>query len=123
MYMLDPSTMTGMYYEVDESIFDEYNTEELLGQLSIDENAISKTEKIDSCKVEIDGKAYTFEYSEGAGFLFDNGKLCAILSNETSLDITVLLVNEFSGKVPANAFDIPDGYELVDLSEAMAGLQ
>lgn len=124
MYMLDPSSMTGMYFAVDESIFDDYNMEEMLSQINIDENAISDSEEIDSCNVEIAGEEYTFEYSGGSGFLYKaDGKLYAIVTDNDSLDLTALIVNEFSGNVPANAFDIPSGYELVDLSDAMAGLE
>lgn len=121
MYMLDPSTMTGMYYAVDESIFDEYNPEEALSQISVDEGVLSDSETIDSCKVQIGGKEYVFEYSNGAGFLYDGGKLCAIISQDDSVELSALIVNEFSGNIPAGIFDIPDGYELVDLMTAFGG--
>lgn len=117
MYMFDPSTMVCYYFEVDESIFDEYNTDELLSQIDIDESKLAKAEKVESCKVNIDGTDYTFEYSDGSGFLYDvNGKMYAIVSNDSSLDMNVLIIHEFSANVPAGTFDIPDGYEMMDFS-------
>lgn len=124
MYMLEPTSMSGFYYAVDESVFDDYNMEEMLGQINIDEASLSDSEDIDSCTVEIGGTKYVFEFSNGSGFLYKtDGTLCAILTNDNSLEITTLIVNEFSKNVPANAFDIPSGYELVDLEAALGGLE
>ena len=122
MYMLDPATKTGLYYAVDESIFDEYNTDEILGSLDVDVDSFSDSEKIGVCKVQIDGKEYVFEYSEEAkmGYLFEtDGNLVAIAYADNTYDFDALVINEFSGNVPAGVYDIPDDYELVDLSEFM----
>ena len=122
MYMLDPVTKTGLYYEVDESIFDEYNPEEALGQIAVNEDTLSNAQALNCCTVKINGKNYVFESADEAGLLFNsNGDLYAIVTNDSSSELTALIVNEFSKNVPANAFDIPSDYELADLMAAMAG--
>ena len=122
MYMLDPASKTGLYYAVDESIFEEYNTDDILSSLDFDMDSFSDSEKIGVCKVQIDGKEYVFEYSEEAkmGYLFEeDGNLVAIAYADDTYEFSALVINEFSGTVPAGVYDIPDDYELVDLSEFM----
>lgn len=119
MYMLDPVTKTGFYYAVDESIFDEYNPEEALSQIAVDENSLANA----YCTVQVGGKDYVLETTDDAGLLFDSsGKLYAIVTNDSSSELPALIVNEFSGNVPANAFDIPSDYEMTDLMAAFSGL-
>lgn len=123
LYMLDPTTKTGLYYAVDESIFDQYNPEEALGQIAVDEGSLANAEALNCCTVKINGKDYVLEAANNAGLLFEtNGTLYAIVTNDPSSELTALIVNEFSGNVPANAFDIPSDYELADLMSAFSGL-
>lgn len=120
MYMLNPAEKTGLYYAVDESIFEEYNIEEAFSQMSVDENAISNAQSMNSGKVQVGGKEYTLEAVEGAGFLFKaDGSIYAIVANDNSRDLNVLLINEFSKNAPADIFKVPSGYELVDLMSAL----
>ena len=110
MYMLDPSTSTGMYTSVDE-------------MASIDEDDITDSEVIMYCPVSIDGTTYTVEAMDEGCMLFNgDGSLYAIVSDE-STDINVLLINSLTSEVPSNAFDVPEGYELTDLDAAMAAQQ
>ena len=129
MYMLNPAEKTGLYYEVDESIFDEYDLEEAFSQMSIDEEAISNAQNMNSGTVQVGGKEYILETAkdaetaETAGFLFNaDGSIYAIVANDNSRDLNVLLVNEFSKNVPAGIFAVPSDYELVDLMSALSGL-
>ena len=117
LYIFDPASMTCYYFVADESIFDAYNTDEILSQIDIDESKIAQAEEIGSCKVNIGGTDYLFEYSDNSGFLYDmNGKVNALISNNPSVDVNAFIVNGFSGHVPDGYFDIPDGYEMIDFS-------
>ncbi len=124
MYMLDPSTSTGMYTSVDESIFEEYDLKAAFEEMaSIDEDDITDSEVIMYCPVSIDGTTYTVEAMDEGCMLFNgDGSLYAIVSDE-STDINVLLINSLTSEVPSNAFDVPEGYELTDLDAAMAAQQ
>lgn len=122
LYILDPSTKTGLYYQVDESIFNEYSVDSALGQISIDKESLENSSELNSCMIRIGGKDYILESASGSGFVFEpDGNLCAIVSTGNSSERIALMVNEFSGKVPANAFDVPSGYELIDFMAALAG--
>lgn len=124
MYMLDPSTSTGMYTSVDESIFEEYDLKAAFEEMaSIDEDDITDSEVIMCCPVSINGTTYTVEAMDEGCMLFNgDGSLYAIVS-DGSTDINVLLINSLTSEVPSNAFDVPEGYELTDLDAAMAAQQ
>lgn len=117
MYMLDPSQKSGYYYAVDESASDDYSLDEMLGQLNIDSDL--DMSDISSCAVKIGGTEYILEYmAENSKLIYDtNGELTAIVS-EADGNAVVFIVNEFSSSVPADAFEVPSDYELVDFSEA-----
>lgn len=123
MYTLDPSNMTGYYLTIDESMF---NMDEILGQIGqqdLDLDSVSNADAVESCKVEIGGKEYIFEYSNNGGILYEaDGTPYAIIPGENDLKVSILMINEFSGNVPSGMFDVPSGYTLIDFSEALAGL-
>ncbi len=124
MYMLDPAEKEGFYMQVDESIWDEYNSEEMLGEIDIDEDSIKESEYLNSCPVIIDGEKFTCESDGESCFLYnEDGELSAIVVSDDSYEINALIVNKFTDTVPSSAFDIPDGYELTDLDAALAELQ
>ena len=114
MYMLDDATKTGYSMEADESMLEEYNLEEILGELNIDEE-IDDAEDVMVCGVKVDGEVYTFEVAEtGGGFLYDSkDKLCAIVADD---DDTVLKVNEFNADAPDDIFEVPSDYEVIDMA-------
>lgn len=117
MYMLDDATKTGYSMEADESMLEEYNLEEILGELNIDEE-IDDAEDVMVCGVKVDGEVYTFEVAEtGGGFLYDGkDKLCAIVADD---DDTVLKVNEFNADAPDDIFEVPSDYEIVDMASLL----
>ena len=132
IYTLDPSTMTGYYLTIDESMF---NTNEIFGQIGqqgLDLNSASNADTVESCKVEIGGKEYIFESSNDIGILYEadgtpyaiipgsNAFKTSVLPVGNNLKISILMINEFSGNVPSGMFDIPSDYTFVDLYEAMA---
>ena len=121
MYMLDDTTKTGYYMAADESTMEEYDIGEMLGNVDFDAE-IDNAADVFVTKVEIDGKEYTFEVAEtGGGFLFDKDeKLAAILSKDTSSELTALKINEFTGEAPAEVFEVPADYQLVDFEAALA---
>ena len=119
MYMLDDSTKSGYYFAADEDVMNEYNVEELLSEIDMDKE-IEDAEDVKVCKVEIDGKTYTFEVAEtGGGFLFDGDELYAIINSESDEEFNALIVHEFSGNVPSGIFELPSDYELIDLMAAL----
>ena len=119
MYMLDDSTKSGYYFEADEDVMNEYNVEELLSEIDMDQE-IEDAEDVKVCKVDIGGKTYTFEVAEtGGGFLFDGDELYAIINPESDEDFNALIVHEFSGNVPSGIFELPSDYELIDLMAAL----
>lgn len=117
MYMLDDATKTGYSMEADESMLEEYNLEEILGDLNIDEE-IDDAEDVMVCGVKVDGEVYTFEVAEtGGGFLYDSkDKLCAIVADD---DDTVLKVNEFNADAPDDIFEVPSDYEVIDMASLL----
>lgn len=117
MYMLDDATKTGYSMEADESMLEEYNLEEILGELNIDEE-IDDAEDVMVCGVKVDGEVYTFEVAEtGGGFLYDSkDKLCAIIAAD---DDTVLKVNEFNADAPDDIFEVPSDYEVIDMASLL----
>lgn len=117
MYMLDDATKTGYSMEADESMLEEYNLEEILGELNIDEE-IDDAEDVMVCGVKVDGEVYTFEVAEtGGGFLYDSkDKLCAIIADD---DDTVLKVNEFNADAPDDIFEVPSDYEVIDMASLL----
>ncbi len=124
MYMLNPAEKQGFYMQADESIWDEYNSEEMLGEIDIDEDAIKESEYLNSCPVIIDGEKFTCESDGESCFLYnEDGELSAIVVSDDSYEINALIVNKFTAEVPSSAFDIPDEYELTDLDAALSALQ
>ena len=121
MYMLDEATKSGYYMTSDESTMEEYNIEALLGEIDFDAETENAADVLVS-KVEIDGVVYSFEIAEtGGGFLFDkNNELVAIITNDTDAEFNGLKVNEFSGSAPDSLFEVPSGYQLIDLEAALA---
>lgn len=117
MYMLDDATKTGYSMEADESMLEEYNLEEILGELNIDEE-IDDAEDVMVCGVKVDGDVYTFEVAEtGGGFLYDSkDKLCAIVAEDED---TVLKVNEFNADAPDDIFEVPSGYDIIDMGSLL----
>ena len=119
MYMLDDSTKSGYYFEAGEDVMNEYNVEELLGEINMDKE-IEDAEDVKVCKVEIGGKMYTFEVAEtGGGFLFDGDELYAIINPDSDEEYNALIIHEFSGNVPSGIFELPSDYELIDLMAAL----
>ena len=119
MYMLDDSTKSGYYFEADEDVMNEYNVEELLSEIDMDQE-IEDAEDVKVCKVDIGGKTYTFEVAEtGGGFLFDGDELYAIINPDSDEEFNALIVHEFSGNVPSGIFELPSDYELIDLMAAL----
>lgn len=117
MYMLSPEEKTGFYMAIDESIMEEYDIESMLSQANIDSD-MDLTE-IKAAMVLIGGTEYVFEFNDESGMIFDtDGKLCAMISAKGSNGINTMIVNEFSSTVPADAFDVPDDYEIMDLASA-----
>lgn len=118
VYMLDPAQKSGFFMALsDEQIsqmFDQYDPEEILANVNIDTD--TDFEGVLSSKVEIAGEIYTFEYMDKAGMLYDkSGKICTVVSGDSSTEIPAIIINEFSTNVPAGAFDVPSDYELMDL--------
>ena len=119
MYMLDITSKSGFYMTLNEEefaeMFAEYDPEEILSEINI--NTDSEVEGVMSYKVDIGGKIYTFEYQDDSGMLYDaNGKVCTAITGDSGEDIPAIIFNEFSTNVPANAFDVPSGYEIIDMS-------
>ncbi len=121
MYMLDEATKTGYYMAADESTMEDYNIGEMLGDVDFDAE-IDNAADVLVTKVEIGGEEHTFEVTEtGGGFLFDkNEKLVAIFSNDADSELTALKINEFTGEAPAELFEVPADYQVVDLEAALA---
>ena len=118
MYMLDDATKTGYSMTADESIMEEYDVEELLGDIDFD----AETENADDVKVaklDIDGKEYTLEIADtGGAFLFDNNdKIKAIIVEENGSPMA-LKINDFSGDTPDELFEVPSGYQIIDIDSA-----
>lgn len=118
MYMLDDASKTGYSMTADESIMEEYDVEELLGDIDFD----AETENADDVKVaklDIDGKEYTLEIADtGGAFLFDNNeKIKAIIVEENGSPMA-LKINDFSGDTPDELFEVPSGYQIVDIDSA-----
>ena len=118
MYMLDEASKTGYSMTADESIMEEYDVEELLGDIDFD----AETENADDVKVaklDIDGKEYTLEIADtGGAFLFDNNdKIKAIIVEENGSPMA-LKINDFSGDTPDELFEVPSGYQIVDIDSA-----
>lgn len=118
MYMLDDASKTGYSMTADESIMEEYDVEELLGDIDFD----AETENADDVKVaklDIDGKEYTLEIADtGGAFLFDNNdKIKAIIVEENGSPMA-LKINDFSGDTPDELFEVPSGYQIIDIDSA-----
>jgi|GEM_PF-2059676 len=120
MYMIDEASKTGYYMSADASEMEDYDIGAVLGDLDFDaemENAAD----VKVTAVEIGGEKHTFEIAEtGGGFLFDKDeKLLAILSPDTSAEMTALKVNEFTGTAPDSLFEISPDYQLIDMEAMM----
>ncbi len=118
MYMLDEASKTGYSMTADESIMEEYDIEAMLGDIDFDAET-ENAEDVKVTKVDIDGKEYTLEIAEtGGAFLFDkNEKITAIIAEENGAPIA-LKVNDFSGDTPDELFEVPSGYEIIDIDAA-----
>ena len=105
----------------DESAMEDYDIGALLGDIDFDAE-MEKAADVKVTAVEIGGEKHTFEIAEtGGGFLFDkNEKLLAILSPDTSTEMTALKVNEFTGTAPDSLFEIPSDYQLIDMEAMLA---
>ena len=121
MYMIDEASKSGYYMTADESMMEDYDVSEMLGDMDFDAE-IENAADVKVTSVEIGGEEYTFEVAEtGGGFLFSKDeKLIAILSPEADSELTALKINEFTGDVPTDIFEIPSDYQLVDLEAALA---
>lgn len=118
MYMLDEASKTGYSMTADESIMEEYDVEAMLGDIDFD----AETENADDVKVaklDIDGKEYTLEIADtGGAFLFDNNdKIKAIIVEENGSP-NALKINDFSGDTPDELFEVPSGYQIIDIDSA-----
>ncbi len=124
LYILDPATKTGLYTKLDKSGLEEYSEsiKESFEELSsFNASDLSPNEKIKTCTVSIAGKDYTVEREGDECVLFkDDGSMYAIISGDKSKDVNVLIINEYSKNVPSGSFNIPKGYELTDLDEALS---
>lgn len=119
MYMILPDSKKAVYTELDEEAFaasmEQYSAKDILGE-NIDTDASDIT-GMASYTAEIGGETYTFEYMDDVGFLFDNsGKLCTVVNGQANADVPAFIINEFTLNIPADAFDVPSGYEVVDVA-------
>lgn len=121
MYMIDETSKTGYYMSADASEMENYDIGAVLGDFDFDAE-MEKAADVKVTAVEIGGEKYTFEIAEtGGGFLFDKDeKLLAILSPDTSAEMTALKVNEFTGTAPDSLFEISPDYQLIDMEAMMA---
>ncbi len=123
MYMLDEATKTGYYMAADESMMEEYNIEEMLGDIDFD----AETENAGDVKVatvEIGGEEYKYELAEtGGGFLYSKDeKLFAILTDEDE-GLSALKINEFSAEAPDSVFELPSDYQMIDMDAMLAATE
>jgi len=118
MYMLDEASKTGYSMTADESLMEEYDIEALLGDVDFDAET-ENAEDVKVAKLDIDGKEYTLEIADtGGAFLFDkNEKITAIIIEENGSP-NGLKINDFSSDTPDELFEIPSGYQIVDLDSA-----
>lgn len=118
MYMLDEASKTGYSMTADESIMEEYDVEAMLGDIDFD----AETENADDVKVaklDIDGKEYTLEIADtGGAFLFDNNEKIKAIIVEENGSPNALKINDFSGDTPDELFEVPSGYQIVDIDSA-----
>ena len=90
----------------------------MLGDIEFD----AETENADDVKVaklDIDGEEYTLEIADtGGAFLFDNNdKIKAIIVEENGSP-NALKINDFSGDTPDELFEVPSGYQIIDIDSA-----
>lgn len=116
MYLLESRSKKAVYMELDEeaiaSNIEQYSAGNILGN-AVDAD-ISDIPGAECYEVNIGGDIYAFEMVDDAGFLYDpSGDLCAMVSSQAGTTYA-FIINEFTLNVPANAFDIPSDYELVD---------
>ncbi len=127
MYMMEDASKSGYYMTATDEMMNEYNVDEFLSQLNYErdfDEEIENAADLKTCKVTIDGREYTFETAEnGGGFLFDGDKLYAIINSKSTNDLNALIIHDFSGSVPADIFEVPSDYELIDLEAAMGAEQ
>ena len=126
MYMLDIAAKSGFSMDLDPEefaeMFAEYDPEEILSEINIDTD--SELGNITRYKVAIGGKAYYFEFDSNdskTGMLYDStGKVAAVIGTDTAdagMDLSAMIINDFTSDIPADAFDVPTGYEIFDFSE------
>lgn len=118
MYMLDEASKTGYSMTADESLMEEYDVEALLGDVDFDAET-ENAEDVKVTKLDIDGEEYTLEIADtGGAFLFDkNEKIKAIIIEENGSP-NGLKINDFSSDTPDELFEVPSGYQIVDLDSA-----
>lgn len=122
MYMLDTEEKTGFSMEMDQDIVDSV-TSEAMGGIDLDSTA-AKVDKSECVNVEIDGEAYIFENLEEIGVLFHmDGEIYAILNGGEDEALQILLVNEMSSNIPEGILELPTDYDIVDMTELLAGLE
>ena len=121
MTMYDPTSMSAMKMEIPEEELGEGSAIDMIIEqfasladlLDSDPNA----KDIYVFEVEIEGETYTYEFQDGAGFVFDSsGQIRKFVHPDGDLNVYI-----FTPDIPANAFDLPEGYEVMDLTE-LAGL-
>ncbi len=123
LYILDPTTRSGFYMQADDEILEAmggFSPDELISTIKAEDSAISDNDLLKVCDVSVNGKSCTFESSKSDGMLYgaDGSPMCMIAYDD-SYDISSIIINDFTGDVPADAFDIPEDYEIVDISEAL----
>lgn len=120
VYLLDPASKIGVCTKLSDDEIKEYqdSMKKSFSDLSsIDKYTISEKEKVKTCTVTIDGEKYTVERFENKCILFDaEGSIYAMVDKGSS-EVNVLLINEYTTTIPANALKIPSGYEIMDLDE------
>lgn len=122
MYMLDESEKTGFSMALDQNTVDSLASD-AMGGIDL-ESAASETEKSEYADVEIDGEEYVFQNLEEIGVLFHtDGEIYAVINGDADETVKAFLVNEMSSNIPEGILELPTDYEIIDMSELLAGLE
>lgn len=122
MYMLDASEKTGFSMALDQDTVDSLASD-AMGGIDL-ESAASETEKSEYADVEIDGEEYIFQNLEEIGVLFHtDGEIYAVINSDADETVRAFLVNEMSSTIPEGILELPKDYEIIDMSELLAGLE
>ncbi|MCL2053706.1 MAG: hypothetical protein FWG90_04570 [Oscillospiraceae bacterium] len=111
----DPATRTATKMEIPEDQISNFiNLDEIMNQYSqLGSLKAEDSQDINVFDITIDGANYTYEHQEDSGFVFDDrGQICKIISPDGVLNLFA-----FTTQVPQGAFDEPEGYEVIDLSD------